>query len=137
MASLLEGLTHLKMPREDSIQRIQACIAQASKYQLDDSVNIPQLEALKVMLDLGCSLTQKVGKSTAGKLSAMQKRMDEIKDSSSWKDTASELRLPLRKQSTSASTISSDTVAVLCPGDDECDYLVLKYINKPETYALA
>ncbi len=137
MASLLEGLAHLKAKREESVARVQACLAQASKYQLDESVHIPQLDFLTHLLDLACSLQLKSPKDAVTKMTALQNCADEWKDSPLWGDASSDLLLPLRKQSTSSPTISSDTAAVIRPGDGERDFLVLKSFSKVEAYTLA
>jgi len=116
--------------------RVQTCIAQASKYQLDTSCDIPQLVILTHLLDLACGLLQKVPELVTTRLKALQKCLDEFRESPAWNGSSSELLLPLRRHSTSSPTICSDTAAVIRPGDGEVDYLVLKSFSKAEAYAL-
>ncbi|TPX09668.1 uncharacterized protein E0L32_009141 [Thyridium curvatum] len=134
---LLEGLTLLKTMKDDAIVRIQTCIAQASKYQLDATVHIPQLDILTLLLDLACSLHQKVPSDVMKKLTALQSRMDDLVHVPSWKEHTTELLLPMRKQGTSSQTISGDTGDILRPGDGDCDFLVLSSFSKMEVYVLA
>jgi len=136
LASLLEGMFHLKAGRDDTIVRVQTCIAQASKYQLDASIHIPQLAILTHLLDLACSMSQKEPEATSAKLKALQKCMDEFRETPAWSGSSSELLLPLHKHSISSSTICGDTAAVVRPGNAELDYLVMKSFTKAEAYAL-
>jgi len=136
LAALLEGLLHLKAGRDDTVVRVQTCIAQASKYQLDSSVQIPQLVILTRLLDLACSLLQKLPDLITAKLKALQECMDGFRGAAAWGGASSELLLPLRKHSTSSPTISSDTAVVVRVGDEELDYLVLKSFTKAEGLAL-
>lgn len=137
MASLLEGLAHLSTKKEDSILRVQTCIAQASKFQLEASARLPQIEVLLLFLDLACSLHQKVPTLYSQKLAALQSRMDELKMSHDWDSSTLELLLPIKKQGGSSSTISNDTATILRRGDDEFDYLVLPAIGRQQAFALA
>ncbi len=138
MTWLLEGLAHLKsMKGEDSIVRVQTCIAQASSYQLDPSVHIPQLDALMLMLDLACSLLQRAPDITMRKQDILQERLDALKNSPAWQDGSSEMLLPLCRQSTSSPTISHDTAAVLRPGNGDHDFLVMKSLSIRDAFALA
>ncbi|KAG7122905.1 hypothetical protein HYQ44_020194 [Verticillium longisporum] len=59
LASLLEGLAHLRVMKSDSVERVQTCLAQAAMYQLDPAVKVPQLDILTLLLDLACSMHQK------------------------------------------------------------------------------
>ena len=136
MAALLEGIVHLKAGRDDTVVRVQTCIAQASKYQLDTSTQIPQLAVLMHLLDLACSMLQKLPESITTKLKSLQKCMDEFRETPAWSGISTELLLPLRKHSTSSPTICGDTAAVIRPGNPELDYLVLKSFSKAEAYAL-
>ncbi len=137
MASLLEALGHLKSMKEDTVVRVQTCIAQASRHQLNSNVRIPQLDVLKLLLDLVCSLLQKNPAAALTKVEALQARMDEIKTSPEWPASSSELLLPLHRDPAASSTISPDTVDILRLGDDEHDFLVLKAYTKVDAFALA
>lgn len=135
MAYILEGLTHLKTMKNDAPEKVQACIAQATKYQLEETVHIPQLDVLLRLLDLSCCLVDKVPNNIDAKLEELGKVMDELRPQ--WKDHGSELMLPLRKHAGSAKTISNDTRGVLSPGDDEVDYLIMSSLNINGAYGLA
>lgn len=137
MAMLLEGLAHLGAMKEDWNDRVQECIAQASKLQLDDSVHLPPIDVLLMLLDLACSLHQKSIQVAAQKLSVVQTKLDELRHSPDWAVLSSEVLLPIRRLPNSAQTISNDTRAVLRPGDGGVDYLVLSTLGKQEAYALA
>lgn len=133
-ASLLEGLALLKTSREDTLDRVQECIARASKYQLDPLLRIPQVDILILLLDLACSMQQKNPDVMAQKLKALQMRMDEATD---WQTSATSLFLPIKKQS-GMQPVSEDTAAIIQPGkpEDANDYLVLSYVAKAELYIL-
>lgn len=133
-ASLLEGLALLKTSREDTLDRVQECIARASKYQLDPLLRIPQVDILILLLDLACSMQQKNPDVMGQKLKALQMRMDEATD---WQTSATSLFLPIKKQS-GMQPVSEDTAAIIQPGkpEDANDYLVLSYVAKAELYIL-
>ena len=63
LASLLEGMTYLHLEPDDMVEKVQSCIAQASKYQLDPSSHIPQLDFIALLLDVSCCLYQKSGEA--------------------------------------------------------------------------
>ncbi|KAM7207573.1 MAU2 chromatid cohesion factor [Naviculisporaceae sp. PSN 640] len=135
LATLLEGLAHLSTMKDDWATRVQTCIAQASKLQLDETINLPQLDILLLLLDLACSLRQKSHVVSFQKLSILQKRLDELRDSAEWTPNSNEILLPIWR-SHGPATISKDTSAILRPGE-AVDYLVLSALGKQETYALA
>lgn len=135
IATLLEGLAHLSTTKDDWITRVQTCIAQASKLQLDASVHLPQIDVLLLLLDLACSLRQKSHQISWQKLGVLQKKLDELRDSPEW--ASNEILLPIGRSTSSPQTISNDTRAILRPGDESTDYLVLSALGKQETYALA
>ncbi|OTA61078.1 hypothetical protein K449DRAFT_331520 [Hypoxylon sp. EC38] len=136
LASLLEGLSLLKTMKDDSIIRIQACIAQALKYQFEDSVRIPQLDILALMLDLACSLQQKSVQVIMQKLRSLQDQIDACMSDKSWHPIETELLLPIQKSNTQV--ISHDTSAVLRPGadNDPHDYLAMSFWSKLEAYTV-
>lgn len=140
-ASLLEGLAHLRSDKSDSILRVQTCIANASKYQLEDAVRVPQVDVLLVLLDLACSIRQKSIQECWVKLSALTQRMDEMKDRDEFNPRQFEMLLPIRKQKPSGNSpshsVSPDTVDILREGDDDVDFLVLPTIGVYHTWALA
>lgn len=140
-ASLLEGLAHLRSEKSDSILRVQTCIANASKHQLEDTVQLPQLEVLLVLLDLACSIRQKSVQESWVKLTALTQRMDEMKDKAELHPHQFEMLLPIRKQKPSGNSlshfVSSDTTDILREGDGEVDYLVLPTLGVYHTWVLA
>lgn len=137
MAMLLEGLAHLSSLKDDWATRVQMCIAQVSKLQLDDSIHAPQADVLLLLLDLACSLHQKTHQISAQKLGALQRRLEELKQSQDWPSRSGEMLLPINRMQNAHQTISNDTRAVLRPGDDGVDYLVLSALGKQEAWALA
>lgn len=137
MAMLLEGLAHLSTMKDDWATRVQMCIAQASKLQLDDSIRTPQTDVLLLLLDLACSLHQKTHQISAQKLSVLLRRLEELKDSQDWSSHPGEILLPINKMHNAPQTISNDTRAVLRPGEGGVDYLVLSALGKQEAFALA
>ncbi|KAI2473705.1 cohesin loading factor-domain-containing protein [Annulohypoxylon bovei var. microspora] len=135
-ASLLEGLSLLKTMKDDAIVRIQACIAQALKYQLEDSFHIPQLHILALMLDLACSLHSKSVQVISQKSKCLQNHIDASMNDKSWLPIDAELLLPIRKGN--PLVISQDTSAVLKPGreDDAYDYLAMSFWTKLEAFTV-
>ncbi|KAL2179212.1 cohesin loading factor-domain-containing protein [Thermothelomyces heterothallicus CBS 202.75] len=137
VAMLLEGLAHLSTMKDDWATRVQMCIAQVSKLQLDESIRIPQTDVLLLMLDLACSLHQKTHQISAQKLSALQRRLEELKQASNWSSQHGEMLLPINRMQNTQQIVSADTRAVLRPGDDRVDYLVISALGKQEAWALA
>ncbi|KAH8846793.1 hypothetical protein MCOR02_011541 [Pyricularia oryzae] len=131
--SLIEGLIHLKTDKTDAVQRVQGCIAQASKFQLEDSAHLAQVDLLRSILDLACSLRQKSPDASLSKIKSLQDRLDEIHNIS-WQ--SSELLLPMKKDAASKNTISPDTGAIVRIGNEQHDFLVINFMSKPDTYAL-
>jgi hypothetical protein len=133
-ASLLEGLALLKTTKEDALDKVQECIARASKYQLDPQLRIPQLDILVLLLDLGSSMSQKNPRIMSQKLTALQIRLDAAED---WEITSPSLQLPMKKVP-SSHHVSEDTAGVIRPGtgDDAHDYLVLSYVARAELFIL-
>ncbi|KAL2262475.1 hypothetical protein VTK26DRAFT_1206 [Humicola hyalothermophila] len=141
MAMLLEGLAHLSTLKDDWATRVQMCIAQASKLQLDDSFHSPQTDVLLLLLDLACSLHQKTHQLSAQKLGTLQKKLEELKQSQDWATQSGEMLLPVNRMQNPSylHTIGRDTKAVVQPGRqvDGVDYLVLSTLGKQEAWALA
>lgn len=134
-ASLLEGLTFLKAAKEGANEKVQACLAQVAKYQLDESVNIPQIEILTLLLDVASNLHTAQPEVTAEKLRKLQKRFDECVQ---WGEVNSEFLISIRKSSTSAKTVSVDTSMVLRYDENSTgsDYLVVTFMTKAELSSL-
>lgn len=136
MAMLLEGLAHLSTLKDDWATRVQMCIAQASKLQLDEAIHTPQTDVLLLLLDLACSLNQKTHQLSQQKLGALQRRLEELKQSQDWSPRSGEMLLPVNRLPNAQQTVSNDTRAILRPGDDGIDYLVLSTLRKQEARAL-
>lgn len=134
LASLLQALSLFRTTEPDVVERVQTCMAAASKYQLDESVHIPQLDVLWLLLDLACSLYQKE-KALTDKLNNLQNRLEELKESPQWTSDACDLLLPLRKDTPNVHTISADTSDVLQPGEPT-DFLVLTSFSKVKAFVL-
>ena len=124
--------------KDDTVMRIQNCIAQASKYQLEESVHIMQLDILALMLDLACSLYQKSPQVVTQKVKELQSRLDTCINSEEWGLAATDLFLPIHKQSGSLKVISSDTASILRPGEEyeSYDYLVMSFWSKIEAFTV-
>lgn len=141
--SLLEGLAHLRTcaTKPDATLRVQTCIANASKYQLEDMARWPQLDVLLLLLDLACSLYHKKSEECAVKLVALTRRMEEIKDNHEWNPLDHDVLLPIRKQKQLAAVqnqvVTRDTADVLREGDAEVDYLVLPMLSMRQTWIVA
>lgn len=136
LTSLLEGMVHLKSRKDDSIVRVQTCIAQAARYQLDPSVHIPQIEVLTLLLDLACSLQQKTPVVAMQKLKALQSRMDELVQASDWDTQRGELLLPLKRQPNSSTWVTEDTKSIIRP-DGEHNFIVMSFVTKVHAFVLA
>ncbi|PWI69622.1 75k gamma secalin [Purpureocillium lilacinum] len=135
LSSVLEGLTLLKTSKDGGIERVQACIAQAAKFQFDPTVKIMQLDMLTLLLDFASSLHRQSPDTTAQKLRLLQKRLDECED---WHNVKSEFLVPIKKQPTNARTVSEDTAAIVRAGDGDSafDYLVMSFMTKMELRSL-
>ncbi|KAL8348842.1 hypothetical protein RB601_002225 [Gaeumannomyces tritici] len=132
--SLVEGLVHLRTSRADAIVRVQDCIAQAAKYQLESSTRVPQIDVLSLLLDLACSLRQKQPDASLQKMRNLQ-NMLEVAYKSSWE--TSEILLPLVRDQLSLSTISTDTSTIVRPGEGETDFLVVNFMSIADVFSLS
>lgn len=134
-ASLAEGLILLKTNKDGNLEKVQACIAQAAKFQFDSSAQIIQLDMLTLLLDLACSLHHSKPEVTTHKLRLLQKKLDNCED---WHNVKSEFLVPVKKQPSTSQTISRDTAAIIQPGTDAetSDYLVMSLVTKMELNSL-
>lgn len=137
LTSLLEGIVHLKSRKDDAIVRVQTCIAQAARYQMEPSVQIPQIEVLTLLLDLACSLQQKAPQIAMQKLKALQIRMDELVQAHEWDQNRDELLLPLKRQPNSSISVTGDTNTILRPGPGDSNYIVMSFVTKVHAFVLA
>lgn len=137
LTSLLEGIMHLKSRKDDSIVRVQTCIAQAARYQLDPSVHIPQIDVLTLLLDLACSLQQKAPTVAMQKLKALQVRMDELVQAHDWDKCLDQLLVPLKKQPNSSALVTADTKTIIQSGPGEYNFIVLSFVTKVHAFVLA
>ncbi|KAJ3947286.1 uncharacterized protein N0V96_003677 [Colletotrichum fioriniae] len=137
-ASLLEGLSVLRNMRPDTIERVQTCLAQATKFQLDPSVQIPQLDVLTLLLDLACSMHQKTPDILIHKLRTLQAKLDANLGSQTWTDLNPEILIPVKRHSSTSATLSDDTTAILRSGpiDGQHDYVVMTFLNRLEIIVL-
>lgn len=138
VASLLEGLSLLRNMKDDAVVRIQNCLAQSQKYQLDPATHVPQVDILTLTLDFACSLHQKSSQMISQKLKALQTRMDSTIQDNSWSLTETEVLLPIKKQTSHTQVISEDTHAILRLGgeNDSCDYLAMSFWTKIEAFIM-
>lgn len=135
LASILEGLSLLKTSKDGSIERVQACIAQAAKFQFDPTVKMMQLDVLALLLDFASSLHHQSPDNTSQKLRLLQIRLDECDE---WKNVRAEFLVPIKKQPSNARTVSDDTAMIVRagPADSAFDYLVMSFMTKIELRAL-
>ncbi|KAK4669368.1 uncharacterized protein QC763_202350 [Podospora pseudopauciseta] len=137
MAMLLEGFAHMTTMKDDWANRVQLCVAQVSKIQLESSIQIPQIDILLRLLDLACSLHQKSHQVAAQKLTVLQRQLEELKNSPDWPLQNGEVFLSINRMSNTAPTVSNDTRAVVRQGEGNADYLVLSTLGKQEAWAIA
>jgi hypothetical protein len=142
MASLLEALAHLRSIKNvnDAVLRVQTSLAQASKYQLEDAVRLPQLDILFLLLDLACSLLQRQRPDmTFIKFIALQNRMEEMKTTHEWDHLTTEVLLPIKRQPGPSKnpTISAETRGILREGQGAVDYIVLQALSRQQALTLA
>jgi len=142
MASLLEALAHLRTMKNvnDTVLRVQTCIAQAAKYQLEDAVHLPQLDILLLLLDLACSLHQRQRPDpTFNKFVALQNRMEQLKTTHEWDPLTTEVLLPIRKQAGTSknAAISTETRGIIREGEGKEDYIVIQALSRQQALALA
>lgn len=136
LASVLEGLSLLKAAKDGSVERIQACLAQAAKFQLDASARVAQLDVLALVLDFAASLHHLGPDATAQKLHLLQKRLDDADDG--WHNVRADFAVPVKKQPANARTVSDDTAAIVRAGEPDTpyDYLVISFMTKMELRSL-
>lgn len=132
-ASLWEALILLKMSR-GTPEMIQTCLAQASKYQLDPKVKIPQLELMYMLVDFLASLHRDRQDGVVERLRRLQKKIDECQHMG----LGSDFLLPVAKHPSAAQAVGSEFPAVIRPGDDGSgsDYLVMSFMTQMELTVL-
>lgn len=136
LSSLLEGLILLKSDKDEKQpEKVQSCLAQVAKFQLDDSVQIIQLQVLYRILDFASSLNIDTPDGTAQKLRQLQKSVD---DCDSWGSVSADFRVPVKKQSSSSKTISADTAGIIVAGEEQSpnDFVTMTFMTKMELRAL-
>ncbi|KAK5993378.1 hypothetical protein PT974_06808 [Cladobotryum mycophilum] len=136
LASLLEGFTLLKTTKDNSMEKIQTCIAQAAKFQFDPAVQqIIQLPMLTLLLEVTASMHHQSPDHTAQKLRLLQKALDECED---WHNVKADFLVPVKKQPSTAKTVSDDTRAIIRLGDGECetDFVIMSFMTKMELKSL-
>lgn len=128
----------LKNMKDDAITKIQNCLAQSQKYQLDPSTHVPQVDILALMLDFACSLRQKSPQMIIQKMKLLQSRMDNTLQDNRWSLNETEVLLPIRKQTTNNQVMSDDTRAIILLGgeNESCDYLVMSFWTKIEAFIM-
>jgi hypothetical protein len=138
VASLLEGLSLLKNMKDDAVVKIQNCLAQSQKYQLDPSTHVPQVDILILMLDFACSLHQKSPQMIMQKMKLLQSRMDSTLQDHGWSLNATEVLLPIKKSTANNQVISDDTRAVVRLGTEHesSDFLVMSFWTKIEAFIM-
>ncbi|RDA95779.1 hypothetical protein CP533_5113 [Ophiocordyceps camponoti-saundersi (nom. inval.)] len=134
-AYLFEGLIQLKTCKDGNIERVQACLAQAAKFQFNPAARSVQLDVLALLLDFASSLHHQSAENTAQKLRLLQKRLDECDE---WHNAKAEFLVPIKKQPSNARTVSEDTTAIVRAGDGDSpyDYLVMSFVTKVELRSL-
>jgi hypothetical protein len=136
LASILEGLALLKTSKDGNIERVQFCIAQAAKFQLDPTVKIMQLEVLALVLDFASSLHYQNPDASTQKLRALQKRLDECEE---WNNVKADFLIPVQRQPSNSRTVSEETSSVIRPareGDGDFDFIVMTFMTKMELRSL-
>ncbi|KKA27061.1 hypothetical protein TD95_002460 [Thielaviopsis punctulata] len=136
-ASLLEALALLKATKQENLDRIQECLATATKHQISQQHQLLQIDVLVLMVDLACSMHQKQTEVVTSKLKALQDRMDEMQSSGDWNGAASVLFIPIKRQG-SLAHISEDTASIVSPGQAEgdVDYLAFSFVTRVELMVL-
>lgn len=134
-ASVLEGLALLKTAKDGSIEKVQGCIAQAAKYQLDPTIRITQLDILVLLLDFAASLHHQNPDATSAKLRELQRKIDDCED---WGNVKADFMVPIKKQAASSNIVGEDTKSIVDPGDGtrESDFLVITFMTKIELRSL-
>ena len=140
LACLLEGLMYLNSSeiKGETIEKIQSCIAQASKFQFDSSADVPKLELVKLLLDTACSLHGKNKDLIMQKIGVLQARMDEMEAKNIWNVDEEEMLIPVKRMSHTAAAppVSKETGDILRPGTATHDYVVVSFLGRLETYIL-
>ena len=135
LASVLEGLAHLKAMRPDSLEKVQSCIAQATKNQFEPTARIPMLDILIRLLDLMCSMHDRSQESVHRKLRTLQETIDKAP---SQLLEAGVISIPVKRQPAASQAISVDTAAIVRPASasEETDFLTVTVIEKAELHIL-
>jgi hypothetical protein len=136
VASLMEGMAHLRSTGRDSMEQAQRAIAQAWTYQMDPDARIPPLLAIAHILDVSCSLLQGNKDVMATKLNAMRKLMDDPLTKETWSRTSDTIAIPMKRRENSSQIVSHDTRMILGIGDDGRDNLMLSFLSQNDAYSI-
>ncbi|KAJ2894112.1 hypothetical protein MKZ38_007925 [Zalerion maritima] len=137
LASILDALVHLRAKKDDYLLRVKTSVAEAAKFQCDESARIPQLDILLLLLNLSCALHEKNPVELSQQLNLLSSKMDKLLQSGDWNGSKAELLIPIQKQANQP--ISGETSAILKPGAgaDQHDYVVLSFLSKLEAFVVA
>lgn len=134
-AYLQEGLLLLKTSKDGNMERVQACLAQAAKFQFAPQSRPVQLDVLALLLDFASSLQHQNPEITWQKLRVLQKLLDECEE---WHNATAEFLVPVNKVPSNAKTVSDETTAIVRSGEGSSpfDFLVLSFMTKVELKSL-
>lgn len=135
-ASLMEALAFMKIPSPESLQHVQAALAQARSYQHDESCNIPQLLGLAHILDVSCAIIKGNSMEMLTKLKDMQNMMDKVLHEDTWGTWDDTFAIPIKRTPKSSQTVSQDTRMILGIGNDGGDNLMMTFLSKKDAYSI-
>ena len=136
VASLMEGMAHLRSTGPESMEHAQRAIAQAWAYQMQPDARLPPLLAMAHILDVCCSLLQGNKDVMATKLNAMRKLMDNPLTKETWSRTSDTIAIPMKRRNNSSQIVSDDTRMIIGIGDDGRDNLMLSFLSQNDAYAI-
>ena len=136
LASLFEVLVHLRTASSDSVEQVQRAMAAANAYQLEEGAQIPQLVALSHILDLASSLVQVPNADGQQKLSAMIKKMEEVRVDQNWGLHDDKIYIPVSSNSSHGQIVSHDTRSILETDESGRNFLAVSWLPKSHTFAV-
>ncbi|KAL5319804.1 hypothetical protein ACEPPN_012862 [Leptodophora sp. 'Broadleaf-Isolate-01'] len=135
-ASLMKAIAYMKRTGPEAMENIQASIAAAWRYQTESSCRIPQLIGLTHILAVACSIRQGNSKAMIEDLKKMQVMMDDALKNPEWSTTSDVITIPIKRTPKSSQIVSSETRMVLGIGEDGGDNLMMRFLNKKDTYSI-
>lgn len=132
LSNIFQALVHLQSSTANAVEEAQRALAAARSQQLSGMGDLPQLNALIIIVDLACSLQENEVAQAAEKMSVMHAVMDSAIEDPRWRPDGS-FFVSFAK---SGNGNANGTIETTTGDGDGMDALRLAWLPKVEVYAM-